>query len=152
VRQLTSFSVPLSKRVIPVLFYASMGVAAVLGVLDGELLAHPESALGLILVAAVFYMFQKLLVSDTADEVVDFGSYLLVQRRGAKDRIELRDIVKVDASLNLSPPLMTLHLAKPSKFGSIVTFIPAGGRLNPFGEHPLAKEIVRRAEAARGIS
>lgn len=134
------------------MFYGFIGLVAILGIVDGELFAHPESALGLVLVTAAFYVFQKLLVGETADEVVDFGSYLLVRRGRTKDRIEFRDIVKVDASLNLSPPLMTLHLAKPSKLGSLVTFVPIGTRFNPFGEHPLAKELVRRAEASRGVA
>lgn len=151
-RHLTSFSGVFSKRVFPLVFYGFMGVAAIGGLLDGELLAHPASALGLAFVVAVFYLFQKLLVQDTADEVLDCGSYLLVRRGRTKDRIELRDIVKVDASLHLSPPLMTLHLARPGKLGRLVTFIPAGDRLNPLGEHPLAQELLRRAEAARGVA
>lgn len=47
---------------------------------------------------------------------------------------------------------MTLHLAKPGKLGRLVTFVPAGERARAFGEHPLAKELTRRAEAARSAA
>lgn len=150
-RRLNSFSGFLSKRVYPFVFYAFMGVAVVAGALNGELLSHPGSTLGLLLVIAGYYLFQKLLISDTIDEVVDLGDHLLIRRGKTKDRIALRDIVKVDASTNLSPPLVTLHLARPSKLGSLITFIPAAG-LNPFGGQSLAKELTSRAEAERGVS
>lgn len=136
------------KRVFPPLFYACLGIAATLDVLEGKAF-DPTYILGFAVAAAAIYVFQRLLVTDTADEVVDLGEYLMVRRGGTRDRIDLANILKVDASMNLSPPLVTLHLVKPGKFGRLVSFIPAGGTVNPVGRHPLVAELMRRAHESR---
>ena len=132
----------------PLVFYILLGAVAIAGALD-EKKSDPAYVLGIAVAASAVYLFDRLLVRDTADEVVDFGGYLMVRRGGTKDRIDLVNILRADASLNLSPPLITLHLTKPSKFGRLVSFIPAGGRINPVGEHPLVAELMRRAHEAR---
>lgn len=136
------------KRVFPPLLYACLGIAAILGALEGKA-SDPTYFLGIAVAAAAVYVFQRLLVRDTADEVVDLGEYLMVRRGGTRDRIDVANILKVDASVNLSPPLVTLHLVKPGKFGRLVSFIPAGGNMNPVGGHPLVAELMRRAHESR---
>jgi hypothetical protein len=95
-------------------------------------------------------LLQKILASDLADDVVDLGDSLVIRRGKVKDQVPLANLLRIEASVAVNPPRMTLYFVTPSAFGSSVSFSPVSSRsLNPFASHPLVEELMVRAQEAR---
>ena len=149
-KRLSSFKTVVSKRIFPVLWFGIFALVSIGAVVDGKLSTQPLFFVGPVLAVAIGYLFWRTLASDLADDVLDFGDHLVVKRGSTKDRIDLSNIMKVDASSNTSPERMTLHLVKPSRFGAFVSFNPVAGKhLNPFTKNSLAEDLMLRAQDAR---
>lgn len=103
-----------------------------------------------LLFGGVFYLVMKNLVFDLMDEVYLDGDALVVRNQGAEERIPLAHVINVNASVMMNPERITLTLAEPSKFGEEITFSPTH-RLFPFMRHPVAKELIVRAQEARKV-
>jgi hypothetical protein len=85
--------------------------------------------------------------------VVDLGDQLVVKRGLQTERVPLSSIVEVTESVGVNPPSITIRLAKPSKFGRLISFTPtASSRFNPVAEHSLVSELRERSLTARAKS
>jgi hypothetical protein len=145
-RYLSSSSTFVPKYVFPFLWVAGMAYLAGVAVVEGRF----SDALVPVLLAVVVLVFQRFLVSELADQVVDLGDHLVVKRGLQTERIPLSSIVEVTESVGVNPPAITLRLAKPSKFGRLVSFTPiSSARFNPVAEHSLVSELRDRSLAAR---
>jgi hypothetical protein len=152
-KRISSFWTALLKRVFPLVFFAVLAIVAAQAVAEGKLSTDPAFFLGSALAAGFVYLLWRVLVSDLADEVLDFGDHLLVRRGALKERVYLSNIVKVDTSFNTNPERMTLHLVEAGRLGRLITFSPAPGKsLNPLARNPLAEELMSRAQKARSKS
>jgi hypothetical protein len=98
--------------------------------------------------AAFGYFLMRALVFDLMDAVYLDGDDLVVRNRGDEERIPLARGINVNVTLMMNPERITLTLSEPSKFGSEITFSPPN-RWWPFSRHPLAKELMLRAQEAR---
>jgi hypothetical protein len=125
-------------------------IAAIASMLRGE---GPSPA---ILILPLFmgvlgFVVMKCLVLDLVDCVWDAGTELVVRDKGLEDRTPLRNILNIGHANFSNPPRITLSLREPSRFGTECTFSPP---LNFafWKTHPLAQELIRRVDEARGSS
>ena len=98
----------------------------------------------LLFMALVGYVVMKYFLLDLMDEVYLDGDDLVILNEGGEDRFPLANIVNVDDTQFVNPERITLTLRHASRFGGEVVFTPTK-RLWPFGKHPVAKELIRRA-------
>jgi len=146
-RRLSSFWTPFSKWIIPAFLICAFATGAISSAASHGF--STELLLGFCGVVAFIVFLQKVLASDLADEVIDFGDSLFVRRGRLKDRIPLANVLKVETSVAVNPPRMTIYFVKPSAFGNSVAFSPVSGTINPFAKHPLVEELMARAQHAR---
>jgi hypothetical protein len=147
-RRLSSFWTPFSKRIVPTVLLGGMAVGAISAALAGKPLA--DVLIGFCFAAAFVLVLQRILASDLADDVVDIGDSLIIKRGRLKDRIPLANLLKVETSVAVNPPRMTLYFVAATAFGKSVPFSPISSRsLNPFSNHPLVEELMDRAQKAR---
>lgn len=139
------------KRVFPVIWFGFLAVFLVATSLTaGPLHERLVFLLVTVLLAGMGVVVMKLFILDLMDEVLDGGEYLLVRNRGDEDRIPIADIMNVSATMHVNPPRLTLRLARPSRFGSDITFSPVTGfRLNPFAKNAIAEDLIVRVDRAR---
>lgn len=149
-KKISSGSTVFYKRLFPVAWFGFLAFFLVksltLGAAEKDLM---------FLVVPVFmaifgYLFMRKLLWVLADEVYDCGDYLLVKNRGSEERIELANIMNVNASMFMNPPQVTLRLINPGRNGNEVIFSPAEGlRLNFFTKSAVAEDLIVRAHRAR---
>jgi len=86
-----------------------------------------------------------------ADEVLDQGDHLLVSRRGKQDRVSMSEIMNVDSNTTVAAvPVITLHLAKPGKFGPEIVFLPVTKFALRFGgKNAVAEQLIERTYRSR---
>jgi hypothetical protein len=109
--------------------------------------------LACIVLLALFVLRKIMAFGRTiADEVYDCGDFLRVVKRGEEQKISFSNITNVvsrhagkGGSKNY---IITLHLRNPGKFGAQVLFVVRGDMGFLWPEHPLANELLRRAQAA----
>lgn len=121
---------------------AVMAVGIVAWAWNGEIVM----AVLLGLVWSVAVVIHRITGSEVDDEVLDYGSFLLVIRRGQKERIEISDILDARSENGV-----VIRLVKPSKFGHQISF-PAAG-CSEYDNGPadrMAKDLRDRAALARG--
>lgn len=147
--RLTDASTYYWSRVFPTLWSALLGIVVVavwLGAL-GDAAAPVEVKAGITVAWAIgsavfFRMFAGL------KEVWLDGDELLVgdPRRGT--RISLRDVSEVKESRLRQVKSITLELARPTPWGSSVTFVPRGLKtfLFPYTSSPVAEELRARKQ------
>jgi hypothetical protein len=71
------------------------------------------------------YFIFKLLVFDIVDEVFDDGiSCFLVKNKDTEERIDYRNIKKINYNIWTNGNKVTLILRAPCKFGKEVSFFP----------------------------
>lgn len=88
----------------------------------------------------------RFLRGNLMDEVWDCGDALLVRNRGDEERLPLADIQRAEF-IRSRPPIITLTLRQPCRFGARITFCPPPGRL--FQRTPdYVKELIDRIAAA----
>ena len=145
-RYLSSSSASVLKIVFPVVGIVGCAYFAVVALFEAEYMIA-SAAVGC---ALLVWVFDRLLVSNLAEQVIDLGSHLVVKRGLLKDRVSLAEIIEVNESIGISPPAITLRLARASKFGRLVSFTPvASSRFNPIAPHSLVVELRERSAAAR---
>jgi len=148
------------KRVFPAIWFGMLLIFGTVGIFalltsagTGEF--DPGTLMFAVLpvVMAVFgYNIMKQLIWNLVDEVYDHGDYLVVRNRGDETRIELADIMNVNASTMVNPPRITLRLRQPTKLGTEVSFSPVkSSRWRPFGSfrNEVAEDLIVRVDRAR---
>jgi len=130
-------------RVFPALWSGLLGTLIVVAAIADRDIA----ILLLILPLLGVHFLIRSEISNFADEVFDCGDSLVVRKGAIEDRIPLRDIGSVRASLFRRPERITLQLSRRHKFGCEVAFIPAA-RWHLYGRHPLARELNVRINRA----
>jgi hypothetical protein len=103
-------------------------------------------------VMAIFGFFLMRKVAwDLADSVDDFGSYLLIRRKGKEVRVEFKDVKNVSVSTFVNPPRITLKLVKPTELGDEISFSPRVPiSLNPFAKNLVGEALIERVYRAHG--
>jgi hypothetical protein len=94
-------------------------------------------------IALIGYVIMEKLVFDLVDEVFDDKEALIIKNGRKEERVDLRDIVRVDFTQFVNPPRVTLSLRKPSSFGAEVSFC-APFRFSFFSPSLIAKELAQR--------
>ena len=148
-RYLSSSATFVPKYVFPFAWVTGMVFLAVAAFAEG----HPWGAIIPLGLAALVLVFRRFFASDLADQVVDLGDHLAVKRGLLTERVLFSSIVEVNESVGINPQAIIIRLAKPSKFGRLITFTPtASSRFNPISEHSLVSELRDRSLAARAKS
>jgi hypothetical protein len=150
-RRISSTSTWWHKRALPILSFGVLGLFALLlllGIINGHV---PVATLLIPLGMATFaYLLMRLLrVFSLVDEVWLDGEDVVVRNSDREDRIPLSNIVTVKASIMANPETLVLILGEPCRFGDQIVFSPTF-RVVRFTRHPLADELTRRAQEARG--
>lgn len=91
------------------------------------------------------YFIMKKTLWDLADEVRDYGNFLLVSKGGIEEKIMLSNILTMTESASLNPSRITLVLARRGVLGKQIAFAP----IRPFSWNPLAKSRIGRDLAER---
>jgi hypothetical protein len=139
----------INKRVFPGLWFGLLAFFTCLALTGVFLRGEPIFILLVpIALAVIGYAVMRTLIFDLMDEVYLDGDDLVVRNRGDEERIPLAHVINVNATLMTNPERITLTLSEPSQFGSEITFSPLH-RWWPFSRHPLAKELIWRAQEAR---
>jgi hypothetical protein len=133
------------KRAFPFIWYGFLGTFSAF--LLPAILDRPDVAFALISIsfmALVGYLVMRYLLLDLMDEVWIDGDDLLLRNGGEEDRFPITNVVNVDDTQLMNPERITLTLRTPSRFGDEPVFT-SSKRYWPFGKHPIAKELIRRA-------
>jgi hypothetical protein len=151
---ISSGTVWITKKVLPVFWFGMLGLFLFVPLLTGNSLGNILLVLPLVILplalAGIGFFVMKNLVWDLADEVKDGGDYLLVRRGSEEERVELADIVNVSASVLVNPPRITLRLSHAGRFGDEIAFSPKTPmRLNPFARNDVADDLIVRVDHAR---
>jgi hypothetical protein len=152
--RISSGSTFFMKRVFPImwfgflLFFVGAGLKFAIG------LGAAPGGLALLVVplmmAVIGYAVMTRLIWTLVDEVYDHGDYLVVKNGGDEMRIDLADIMNVNAVTNMNPPRITLRLVHPTRFGTEVSFSPIRRfTLNPFAKNEIAESLIVRVHQAR---
>jgi hypothetical protein len=79
----------------------------------------------LAILAAVWYL---VFAWNFANSVHEFGDFLLVARRGKKEKVYFSNITKIRIShLSLKEAVVFIHLRTPGVFGAKIRFCPGDG-------------------------
>lgn len=107
--------------------------------------------LALLPMAFFSFFWMKKYVWGIADEVYDGGEFLLVKNRGVEEKVFFSNIacVSFKPPTTYNGPLITLHLTKPGKFGSDITFLQATPFTNPFEKNPVEEDLIIRTIKAK---
>ena len=150
-RQLSSKSTFLAKRVFPILWLGFIAVFAVTATFTGAVGKDPMFAVVPLLMAVGGLFLFRALLWKLSDSVTDYGEYLVARRSGVEARVPIANIMNVSASSFSNPKTVTLRLIQPSALGQEVSFIPVTPfTLNPLAKVAIAEELMERAFAARG--
>jgi hypothetical protein len=154
--QISSGSLFLLKRVFPIVWFGFLAFMAFMTVIPALMAGEPRGLVFFIvpvIMAILGYTILRRFVWDLVDEVYDHGDYLVVRNRGDEARIDLADVMNVSVSTFVNPPRITLRLARPSRFGTEISFAPARPfSLNPLahlGKNEVAESLIVRVDQAR---
>lgn len=102
-------------------------------------------------VMAVFgYFVMKNLIWDLADEVYDYGEFLLIRRSDKEERVALSNIMNVSFSDNRNARRITLRLVQPGSLGAEISFSPVSSfTIIPSAKNPIAEDLIIRVDNAR---
>jgi hypothetical protein len=79
----------------------------------------------LAILAAVWYL---VFAWNFANSVHEFGDFLLVARRGKKEKVYFSNITKIRIShLSIKEAVVFIHLRTPGVFGAKIRFCPGDG-------------------------
>lgn len=139
-----------NKWVFPLAWFGFLGFFIYQSVQDGLIDSDPVFVVVPLGMAVVGVLVMRKLAWDLADSVDDCGSYLLVRKGGIEERIDLANVMNVNASTFQNPPRITLRLATPGRIGKNVSFSPRSRlSLNPFAPNPVAEDLMERVHRAR---
>jgi hypothetical protein len=121
---------------------------AILGVVQQRV---PADMLLLPLGMAVFgYLLMRWIrIFSIADEVWLDGERIIVRNGEQEDEFPVSNILEVKSSTLVNPERIVLTLSEPCAFGQEIVFLPPF-RVWHFTRHPLAGELTRLAQEARG--
>ena len=143
------------KKVFAVVWFGFLALAAGSMLWDVLRGVGDASAMDFVFIGFLAFLgfgIMNALVFDVADEVIDYGEYLIVRKGDHEVRVELWEILRVNDVRFVNPPRVTLRLERARKFGRDISFIPADElrrRINPFGKSAIAAELMERVDAAR---
>jgi hypothetical protein len=127
-------------------------VMILVGVLSGAFGADPWKVVNLVFLLVFGFLLSRV-TRTLVDSVSDGGDHLLVSRAGKLERIPLKHIVDVEVGYLVNTGRVVLHLAPASAFGEQIAFVPRYAlSFTGIGANPIAKELLRRAQAARSES
>jgi hypothetical protein len=69
------------------------------------------------------------------------GDRLIIKNYGQEDTIPLSSINGISGTRFINPKTIKLNLYPPCVFGEKVVFIPKTSFYNPFGQHPIVKQL-----------
>ena len=151
--RLSSRWTPIVRRyALPV--WLSMAILpAAYAVAQGGLTKNPWNLLiATVFVAGFGYLLHRQ-SKQLVDSVYDCGSFLQIQRDELVDRIPLEFIAEISTGHVPRSTTIVLQLSRETAFGVRVSFIPRYVFVKvPIGAHPIAKELLIRAAAARASS
>jgi len=138
------------KKAFPALWFGFLGLFIIAILAKG---AHAQSAMFIVIpcvMAVVGYLVMKKLIWNLVDEVYDCGDFLLIRNGSDEDHLPLSNIINVNSSMYTNPPVITLRLATPGKFGPDIAFSPLRPfSLNPFARNAVAEDLIVRVDKAR---
>lgn len=138
------------KKAFPAVWFGFLAVFFLVGTIGGAAKKDPAFLVVPVLMAVFGVFFMRKLLWDLLDEVYDCGDSLLVKNGGQEELIPLANIMNVSDSSLMNPPRVTLRLVTPSRFGSMLTFSPAGRRtVNPLAKNKIAEDLIVRVDQAR---
>lgn len=139
------------KYVFPVIWFGFLAMFLVGGWVSGALQQAPVFLVMPCVMAVFGYFLFKKMLWVLADEVEDYGTYLVVRNRNEEATIELLNIMNVSATTNMNPPHVTLRLLQPCRLGGEVVFAPARGgfSFNPFKKNEIVEDLIVRVDKAR---
>ena len=138
------------KRIFPAAWFGFLAVFVVIVTTTGAAARDVTMLVIPVAMAVLGFFLMKSMIWSLADEVYDQGDFLLVRKGPDEERIALSNVMKVRSALTTNPPRITLKLAKPSRFGEEITFMPVVGfKLNPFARNPVVDDLIVRADRAR---
>jgi hypothetical protein len=149
-KKISSTSTFMSKKVLPVMWFAFLAFFVGRAILTGAAQKDPMLLVIPGLMAVFGYFLMKRLLWNLVDEVYDGGAFLLIKNRGEEERVALSDIMNVSVSTYPNPSRITLKLVSPGKFGKEITFAPAASAVgNPFKKNQVAEDLIVRVDQAR---
>ncbi len=149
-RVISSALTTFHKRVVPVLWAGVLAVLLATSIASREPAAIVMAGVGLAVIGGLALVILKRLVWDLADEVQDYGDYLVVRRGDEEERIPLANIVKVDGTRFVNPPRVTLCVAPATRFGEEIAFMPVMKfKFNPVAKDAIVTELSGRVDLAR---
>jgi hypothetical protein len=138
------------KRIFPVFWFGFLAVFVAVGIFSGVARSNPVFLVVPCAMAIFGYALMRFLLWDLADEVTDYGSYLLVRRGSVEDRVDLANIMNISSSVLVNPPRVTLRLISPGKLGKEIVFSPIRPfTLNPFARNAIVEDLIERVHRAR---
>lgn len=138
------------KVIFPTFWFGLLAVMLSTSLISDGARTDPEFLIGPAVMAVVGFFIMKVFVWDLVDEVYDAGDRLVIRNKSEEDIVVLSDIMNVSSTVFINPPRITLRLARPSKFGTEITFTPVKRfTLNPFAKSPIAEDLIVRVDRAR---
>ena len=139
------------KKLIPVVWLAFLGFALTLGFKAGAIEKNPMTLVSPGIVTVIGYFIWKKKFWTLADEVYDWGDFLMVKNNGQEEQVLLTNIMNVSASTFTNPPRVTLKLVNPGKFGTEISFLPVRKFFAmPFANNAVSEDLIIRVDRARG--
>jgi hypothetical protein len=134
------------KRGSPTVFFGFLALFALLvGVPALNQQAEPLMILGPAGIALFGYLLMRWLVFPLADGVYLSDDLVIVRNGGEEDSFPITNIINVESSRMTHPERITLTLREPCRFGREVLFSPLVRWGLGLTRHPLADELIRRA-------
>lgn len=134
------------KRGFPILWFGFLALCVLLVALaaPGQQ-APPEMVLVPAGMALFGYVLMRWLVFPLADEVYLSDDLVIVRSGAEEDSFPITNIINVESSRMMHPERITLTLREPCRFGREVVFSPPTRWGLALTRHPLADELIRRA-------
>ncbi len=134
------------KWLFPVFWFGILGISAI-----GALLVEGASIAAVIMPVVMMvlgYFVMKLFIWDLADEVFDYGEYLVVRKGDLEQKIPLGDIVNVNYMSMSSPPRITILCRTLGPLGTEIAFM-GPITFNPFKKPELVVDLIERVDRER---
>lgn len=139
-----------SKWVFPLAWFGFLAFFVLETVRNGIAESDPMFLVVPLFMAFFGVLLLRKLVWDLADSVHDGGSHLVVRKGRVEERVDLANVMNVNASTFQNPPRITLRLVTPGGLGKEISFTPrARISLNPFARNPVAEDLMERVHRAR---
>jgi hypothetical protein len=69
------------------------------------------------------------------------GDRLIIENYSQEDKVPLSSINSISETRFINPKMIKLNLYPPCVFGEKIVFIPKFKFYNPFGQHPIVKQL-----------